>query len=598
MQTTRISVAPQSRMISRWLPVCVTLVLLVLSLVLPSGTYATAIATSTLSFSNLRISPAAGSFAFVDLDGNGAPDPWTLEAFADARNSLGESATMNPMQPGPGTAKADAIVTFADGHGMASALASPPALNVTGSASSNINLPGCDVSWASSTGRGRLSNTFMLTGGTGAVAVQFGADLTGGLQVMTDACGVLAETEVFFSLEVDGDPTLFPDPIPLLSIGPSDSDTLSVSQSLSKTLTLQFDTPYFLLLEVDSESRGVNAVPEPSTLVLLLTGLGLLLTASVRHRRVQALMPRAVLFKLGISLMLALALLLAAAPVQAKYIGGEPPSCCKCCKSETGRPDTDVPGGSAISLVEGNMKDQYAVSSIKSATGPTITFSLAYNSYNADGSHAQVDSVLGYGWTHSYNIFLFTQRGHMFRMNGDGRVTKYKLGPGGTFTPAIGYFETLVKNPDGTFTLTQKDQTVFQFAPIPNTPFLVGGPVYRLTRITDRNNNTTSLTYTNGDLTSITDTYGRSLILSYTSQHKLATVTDPLGRTTTFTYDTPGRQLRRITDPAGKTIQYTYDVSYRITQKSTKTAAGSLTSMILEATLWPLPMAPAVASSV
>ena len=117
--------------------------------------------------------------------------------------------------------------------------------------------------------------------------------------------------------------------------------------------------------------------------------------------------------------------------------------------------------------------------------GSTINFFLAYNSYNADGSRAQIDTVMGYGWTHSYNIFLFSQRGHMFRMDGNGRVIKYQLGAGGAFTTATGYFETLVKNPDGSFTLKQKDGTVFRFVFILNTPFLVGGPVYRLTTITD-----------------------------------------------------------------------------------------------------------------
>jgi hypothetical protein len=49
--------------------------------------------------------------------------------------------------------------------------------------------------------------------------------------------------------------------------------------------------------------------------------------------------------------------------------------------------------------------------------------SLVYNSYNADGSRATVDTVLGYGWTHSYNIFLFNQLDAMFRYDADGRVT-------------------------------------------------------------------------------------------------------------------------------------------------------------------------------
>ena len=67
-------------------------------------------------------------------------DPWTAEARAFASNSLGESK--GPTDTSFGTARtlasADAVVTWADGHGSADTLA----LKALGS--SNINLPGHD----------------------------------------------------------------------------------------------------------------------------------------------------------------------------------------------------------------------------------------------------------------------------------------------------------------------------------------------------------------------------------------------------------------------------------------------------------------------
>jgi len=227
-------------------------------------------------------------------------------------------------------------------------------------------------------------------------------------------------------------------------------------------------------------------------------------------------------------------------------------------------------GPSFVSVSEGNLRDYATVASVNSTVGPQINFFLSYNSYNADDSRAQVDVGVGNGWQHSHNVILFNQLGSMYRYDGDGRVTTFKLGPGGTYTAAPGYFETLVKNPDGTFTLTQKDGTLSQFASVPNTPFLVGGPVFRLTEVVDRNGNTTTLTYTAGNLTAITDTYGRSLTLGYNAQKKLTSVTDPLGRTTTFSYDSTGRKLMTITDPAGKKIQYTYNFLYQMTGKVDK----------------------------
>src|SRR5687768_11697498 len=73
-------------------------------------------------------------------------------------------------------------------------------------------------------------------------------------------------------------------------------------------------------------------------------------------------------------------------------------------------------GSSCLSITEGNLQETYPVVSVRSAFGPTIDFSLTYNSFNADGSRTNLDTVLGYGWTHSYNQFLFSQFGHMFRM--------------------------------------------------------------------------------------------------------------------------------------------------------------------------------------
>ena len=66
-------------------------------------------------------------------------------------------------------------------------------------------------------------------------------------------------------------------------------------------------------------------------------------------------------------------------------------------------------------------------------------------------------------------------------------------------------------------TLPTKYQTDYHYESIPGTPFQVDGPVLRLTSITDRNNNVTTLTYTSGNLTLITDTYGRSIQLSLTT---------------------------------------------------------------------------------
>jgi RHS repeat-associated protein len=223
---------------------------------------------------------------------------------------------------------------------------------------------------------------------------------------------------------------------------------------------------------------------------------------------------------------------------------------------------------SAISLTDRNLLESCLISTVENTQGATLSLSLAYNSFHADGECSQVDTVAGYGWTHSYNDFLFFQRGHALRWDGEGRIAIFRLGPGGSYTADRGHFDTLIRNPDGSHLLTKKDQTAYRFAFVSGSPFLVEGPVQRLQSITDRNGNTTSLIYAGGDLVQVTDAWGRSLRLTYSPSHKLLQVVDPLGRTNSFTYDASGRRLATITDAAGKTTRFLYNFYNQLVQKT------------------------------
>jgi RHS repeat-associated protein len=261
---------------------------------------------------------------------------------------------------------------------------------------------------------------------------------------------------------------------------------------------------------------------------------------------------------------------------QGQFIPADPPSSCPTSSCPTCPPNPCVQQetylNSSISLTEGNADQEYSSGQARSGFGITLALTISYNTYDADGSRnmftkqpGQIDTVMGYGWTHVFNDLLFTQHnGDMFRLAPDGRITRFALQTNGTYQTSPGYFETLVKNNDGSFDLTTKYQTDYHYAAVPNTPFFLGtGPVMRLMSITDRNNNVTSLTYdATGDMTTVTDTYGRTYTYGYNSNHHVSSATDPLGRTTTFGYDTTGHQLTTIVDPNGKTTTYTYDTSY------------------------------------
>lgn len=497
---------------------------------------ASVVANSTMNLTQLQILPSSGSLSFLS--------PITATGFSEALDSLGGlDQQFNSADDG------DTATTALSGLAAANAAAS--AVTFTASASSGVNIHQIE-SFGSSTARASLSGTFEILGSSSPVNVQFLASLDLSQALSTLDGGLSATSELAFTLNLDnGDQPLFLDRI--VDQPAASSSSTSSSTPLSGNSSLLPDTVYSFVLQLDSETTGTHS-PEPATLILM--GAGLCAVAFRRLRR-------------GAVFVLCLTVISHSA--HAKSNGGNNPerSCptCSCTSCPNPQSQASSAAGTSVSLTMGNLSENLSLATVSSAFGPTLSFSAMYNSYNADGSRAQVDTGMGYGWTHSYNIFLFSQLGAMFRFDGDGRITRYKVGPGGSYIAAPGYFETLVKNADNSFTLTQKDQTSYTFATVPNTPFLVGGPVLRLIRIVDRNGNTTTLTYSAGNLTTVTDTYGRSLRFTYNSQARLTSITDPAGRTTTFQYDSTGRKLTRITDATNHSVQYTYNLLYQLSGK-------------------------------
>ncbi len=104
---------------------------------------------------------------------------------------------------------------------------------------------------------------------------------------------------------------------------------------------------------------------------------------------------------------------------------------------------------------------------------------------------------------------------------------------------------------DGTFEYRVRDGYVMRFNGQRN-----------LVAVVDRNGNTTSLSYSGSNLTSITDPVGRSITLTYDSSNLISSATDPLGKTWHYTYGSfniiSGGFLASITDPLGHATQYSY----------------------------------------
>lgn len=215
------------------------------------GANATAIAISSLHLQSLSIAPASGSIMFSP----------TAQSFAQAQNSLGDLVSNSNSGA---TANSSAVVTWANGSGSADAGSQ------TASASANVSIPNVTGA-ANSVGRGALFDfAFSVTGTSGPVSVQFSAMFPYAQSLMTDLYGVQATSEVILDLSIDGQTVLFFDS--LNTIGPSSSLAISGSPTLTNSMTLMAGQTYNLYLEIDSESSGINATPEPATLTLLLGG--------------------------------------------------------------------------------------------------------------------------------------------------------------------------------------------------------------------------------------------------------------------------------------------------------------------------------------
>jgi hypothetical protein len=227
-----------------------TALLLVLAAA-PGDSCATAIASTSLQMQSLTIAPASGTIMFSP----------TAQSFAQAQNSLGR--LVQNFDSGV-TASSSAAVIWADANGSADSISQ------TASSSANVNIPNVSGA-ASSVGRGALFDTaFSITGTSGPVSVQFSATIPYSQSLMTDGFGVQATSEVIFALTVDDSVVLFFDSP--LSIGPSTSLAVSGSPTLTNSMTLTAGQTYDLYMEVDSESSGINTIPEPATLLLLLGG--------------------------------------------------------------------------------------------------------------------------------------------------------------------------------------------------------------------------------------------------------------------------------------------------------------------------------------
>ena len=181
--------------------------------------------------------------------------------------------------------------------------------------------------------------------------------------------------------------------------------------------------------------------------------------------------------------------------------------------------------------------------------GMPLAFSLAHNSQSVHNSE------LGQKWTHSFDLFLVVVSGDsgdtVTTHWGDDLAYKFSQNVDGSYAAPTGIHDGLVKNSDGTYTLTKPDQTKYHYT-----------SAGYCDTITDRNANQIGLSYNAGHyVTQVSDPTGRTLTLGYDTSSRISTVTDPLSRVWTLGYDT-SNNLVSITYPALGTTSYSETFGY------------------------------------
>ncbi|MGE5415470.1 MAG: RHS repeat-associated core domain-containing protein [Acidobacteriota bacterium] len=166
------------------------------------------------------------------------------------------------------------------------------------------------------------------------------------------------------------------------------------------------------------------------------------------------------------------------------------------------------------------------------------------------------EGPMGKGWGHNYETRLESLANNDVKIHWSANSVSYYVYANGTYSSQDPrkVYDKLAKNPDGTYTLTLQDLSVYQF-----------NAAGQLTRQISRNSQPLDYTYdSSGRLANLTEpTSGKSFAFTYNANNLLDKVTDNAGRSVSFTYDT-AHNLTAITSPGGKTTTFTYDANGQV----------------------------------
>jgi RHS repeat-associated protein len=198
--------------------------------------------------------------------------------------------------------------------------------------------------------------------------------------------------------------------------------------------------------------------------------------------------------------------------------------------------------GGPVNVTNGNMYVQHGDYQLPSV-GYGIDVTRTYN------SNSQQVNLFGRGWSTQYDESITAYDNNLLRFNqGDGRAIYFgrPVGSSGVFGPLTGDFHAQLTKSGSGFTLMRKDGSVHQF-----------NSTGKLLSLIDVHGNQTTLTYTGGKLSSITDPFGRVVTATTDVSGRVLTLTDSIGKFATYVYGTSG-QLLSVAYADNSKYQYLY----------------------------------------
>ena len=210
------------------------------------------------------------------------------------------------------------------------------------------------------------------------------------------------------------------------------------------------------------------------------------------------------------------------------------------------------PCADPVDCATGNFTETYSDTAV-SGPGFNLTLERTYNSLAA--ASATSPGALGYGWTSSFRSSLEFPSGStdVIVHQDNGSQARFSVDAAGEYESVARVQATLTALSGGGFEFALPDRSKFTF-----------NASGELTSERDANGNTTTMGYTSGRMTSVTDTTGRSLTFTYNSNGTVAAVTDPEGHTVSYTY--ASGELVTVTDVGGNDTDFAYDSHHRLTQ--------------------------------